>query len=96
MGTTSALDGLGGSRTLPGAAALQCLWKPSGQLQLAATVNPDFGQVESDDLVVNFDATETFFFEKRPFITENQGIFEFTPPSDFSQLLYTRRVGARG
>ena len=56
-------------------------------------MNPDFGQVESDDLVVNFSATETFISDKRPFFTENQGIFEFTTPSDFSQLLYTRRVG---
>jgi hypothetical protein len=68
-------------------------WKPNGQMQLAATVNPDFGQVESDDLVVNFDATETFISDKRPFFTENQGLFEFTTPSDFSQLLYTRRIG---
>ncbi len=68
-------------------------WKPNGQMQLTATVNPDFGQVESDDLVVNFDATETFISDKRPFFTENQGIFEFTTPSDYSQLLYTRRIG---
>lgn len=68
-------------------------WKPNGQIQLTATVNPDFGQVESDDLVVNFDATETFISDKRPFFTENQGIFEFTTPSDYSQLLYTRRIG---
>lgn len=68
-------------------------WKPSGQMQLTATVNPDFGQVESDDLIVNFNATEIFIRDKRPFFTENQGIFEFTTPSDFSQLLYTRRVG---
>ena len=68
-------------------------WKPNGQFQLSATVNPDFGQVESDDLVVNFDATETFVSDKRPFFTENQGLFEYTTPSDFSQLLYTRRIG---
>lgn len=68
-------------------------WKPNGQMQLTATVNPDFGQVESDDLVVNFDATETFISDKRPFFTENQGLFEFTTPSDYSQLLYTRRIG---
>jgi hypothetical protein len=68
-------------------------WKPNGQTQLTATVNPDFGQVESDDLVVNFDATETFISDKRPFFTENQGIFELTTPSDYSQLLYTRRIG---
>ncbi|MCY7353946.1 MAG: DUF5916 domain-containing protein [Lysobacter sp.] len=68
-------------------------WKPNGQFQMTATINPDFGQVESDDLVVNFSANETFFSDKRPFFTENQGLFEFTTPSDFSQLVYTRRVG---
>jgi len=74
-------------------AGLDVFWKPNGHTQLLATFNPDFGQVESDDLVVNFDATEVFISDKRPFFTENQGIFEFTTPSDFSQLLYTRRVG---
>ncbi len=68
-------------------------WKPNGQTQLTATINPDFGQVESDDLVVNFGANETFFSDKRPFFTENQGIFDFGTPSDGSQLIYTRRVG---
>lgn len=68
-------------------------WKPSGQFQLTATVNPDFGQVESDDLVVNFGATETYFSDKRPFFTENQGIFDFSLLDDNSQLVYTRRVG---
>jgi hypothetical protein len=76
-----------------GDAGADIFWKPNGQFQLSATINPDFGQVESDDLVVNFGATETFISDKRPFFTENQGIFEFTTPSDFSQLLYTRRVG---
>ena len=76
-----------------GDAGVDVFWKPNGQMQLTATVNPDFGQVESDDLVVNFSATETFISDKRPFFTENQGLFEFTTPSDFSQLLYTRRVG---
>jgi hypothetical protein len=76
-----------------GDAGVDLVWKPNGQTQLTATVNPDFGQVESDDLVVNFSATETFVSDKRPFFTENQGIFEYTTPSDYSQLLYTRRVG---
>ncbi len=74
-------------------AGADIFWKPNGQVQFTATLNPDFGQVESDDLVVNFDATETFISDKRPFFTENQGLFEFTTPSDFSQLLYTRRIG---
>jgi len=85
-------DNIDGSSDFDGGADI--FWKPNGQFQMTATINPDFGQVESDDLVVNFDATETFISDKRPFFTENQGLFEFTTPSDFSQLLYTRRIGA--
>lgn len=70
-------------------------WKPSGQFQLSATVNPDFGQVESDGIVINFSANETFYGDKRPFFTENQGIFDFGLLNDNSQLFYTRRVGSR-
>ena len=70
-------------------------WKPNGQFQLTATLNPDFGQVESDDLVVNFGAIETFFSDKRPFFTENQGYFDvpFGSLNTTDRLLYTRRVG---
>jgi len=77
-------------------AGVDVFWKPSGQFQLSATLNPDFGQVESDSLVVNFDAQETFFSDKRPFFTENQGMFDFGMLLDNSQLLYTRRVGSTG
>lgn len=72
------------------------LWKPNGQFQLTAALNPDFGQVESDDLVVNFGATEIYVRDKRPFFTENQGIFDFSLLDDNSQLVYTRRVGGLG
>ncbi|HSD16462.1 MAG TPA: DUF5916 domain-containing protein [Thermomonas sp.] len=75
-------------------AGADIFWKPNSQFQLTATINPDFGQVESDSLVVNFDAQETFFSDKRPFFTENQGFFDFGLLFDNSQLLYTRRIGA--
>src|SRR6476661_4154769 len=70
-------------------------WKPNGLFQLSATLNPDFGQVESDQLVVNFSAVETFFSDKRPFFTENQGFFDvpFGSLKDTNRLIYTRRVG---
>ena len=70
-------------------------WKPNGRFQLSATLNPDFGQVESDELVVNFSATESFFSDKRPFFTENQGYFDvpFGSLNQRSRLIYTRRVG---
>jgi hypothetical protein len=73
-------------------AGLDVFWKPSPDFQLNATINPDFGQVESDDLVVNFDAIETFYSDKRPFFTENQGIFDLRTP-DEGRLVHTRRIG---
>src|SRR5690606_34636367 len=66
-------------------------WKPNGDHQLAATINPDFGQVESDQLVVNFTALDTFRTDKRPFFTENQSYFD--PQHSLATLFYTRRVG---
>ncbi len=51
-------------------------WRPSSNFQLSATVNPDFGQVEADDVVVNLTAFETFFPEKRLFFLEGQEVFD--------------------
>jgi hypothetical protein len=68
-------------------------WKPSPNFQVSATVNPDFGQVEADDLVVNFDAIEVFFSDRRPFFTENQSLFDVRT-ADGSSLVNTRRIGA--
>jgi len=73
-------------------AGVDLFWKPLPTLQLSATVNPDFGQVESDDLVINFDAVETFFSDRRPFFTENQSIFNLGTP-DGGRLVHTRRIG---
>ena len=75
-------------------AGVDVFWKPDGRFQLSATLNPDFGQVESDELVVNFSATENFFSDRRPFFAENQGFFDvpFGSLNQRSRLLYTRRV----
>ncbi len=73
-------------------AGLDVFWKPSGAFQVAATFNPDFGQVESDDLVINFTAIETAYSDKRPFFTENQSIFIIPFPKSDS-IFYTRRIG---
>ena len=35
--------------------------------EISATINPDFGQVESDNIVINFSPRETFYSDKRPF-----------------------------
>ena len=73
-------------------AGLDVFYKPSPSFQLVGALNPDFGQVESDDLVVDFSAIEVFFSDKRPFFTENNDDFVFALP-DSGQLIYTRRIG---
>ena len=60
---------------------------------LNATINPDFGQVESDPAELNLTAFETFFDEKRPFFVEDMQFYRF-PLVGSSRLLYTRRIGA--
>lgn len=63
---------------------------------LTATVNPDFGQVEADPAVVNLDAFETFFQERRPFFVEGSGTFQFNVDCNDGQctgLFYSRRIG---
>jgi hypothetical protein len=60
----------------------------SSNLTLDATINPDFGQVELDQPVLNLSEFETFFPEKRPFFLEGAGMFN-TP----FMLFYSRRIG---
>lgn len=63
----------------------------SSNLVLDLTINPDFGQVESDPSELNLTSYETFFNEKRPFFLEGKEIFDFSLGG--SQLFYSRRIG---
>jgi hypothetical protein len=56
------------------------------------TVNPDFGQAEVDDQVVNLSRFSVFFPEKRDFFLENSGIFLFGRQGE-NQAFFTRRIG---
>jgi hypothetical protein len=69
-------------------------------ITLDATVNPDFGQVESDPSVVNLTAFETFLYERRPFFVEGTGLYRFelncyivVDCSTNEGLFYSRRIG---
>jgi len=73
-------------------AGFDLFWKPDSSKQLSLTVNPDFGHVDSDQLVVNFSPTESFFAENRAFFTENQALFDLQGPEDL-RLIHTRRIG---
>jgi hypothetical protein len=63
----------------------------SSNFTIDLTVNPDFGQVESDPSVMNLTAFETFYDEKRPFFLEGLTIFDYK--FDEQSLFYSRRIG---
>ncbi|MCY4655728.1 MAG: DUF5916 domain-containing protein, partial [Gammaproteobacteria bacterium] len=76
-------------------------WRPSTNFQVTATMLPDFGTVESDSVIVNLTAIETFYPEKRLFFLEGQEIFQMSSRSGgFSSnsmvsMLHTRRIGQK-
>ena len=70
----------------------------TNDLTLNFTVNPDFGQVESDPSEVNLTAYESYFSEKRPFFIEGKNIFDFRltggdGDGTNNTLFYSRRIG---
>ena len=56
-------------------AGVDVFWRPSSNFQVTAAVLPDFGAVETDDVVINLTARETYFPEKRLFFLEGSEIF---------------------
>jgi hypothetical protein len=59
----------------------------TSNLTLDFTLNPDFGQIESDQDQINLSPYETYFNEKRPFFLERADIF-----SSRFNLFYSRRI----
>jgi hypothetical protein len=65
-------------------------------LSLQGALNPDFGQVEADQIIQNLSTYETFFPEKRPFFTQGMDLFRPVAVQNRSspqQLFYSRRIG---
>jgi len=62
-----------------------------GASELNLALNPDFGQVEVDQAVLNLSTVETFFQEKRPFFTQGMEVFNNNLGPVF---FYSRRIGS--
>ena len=77
-------------------------WTSRSNLTFAATLNPDFGQVEVDPAILNLSQFELFLPEKRPFFVDGAKLFTFggiasEPVSPFRiahpLIFYSRRIG---
>lgn len=80
-------DGVLGERTQD--IGLDTFWQASSNALVSATINPDFGDVENDNVEANFDSTETLLQEKRTFFVQGSDIFE----TKGLNLVNTRRIG---
>ncbi|MBN1338176.1 MAG: carbohydrate binding family 9 domain-containing protein [Bacteroidales bacterium] len=60
----------------------------SESFTLDMTLVPDFGQVQSDDIIYNLSPFEVYYDEKRPFFMEGTELF------DRGNVFYSRRIGA--
>src|SRR5207244_2249403 len=93
--------GIGANGVAAGCAGVDLRYSLASDLSLVATVNPDFGQVEADQRVLNLSTFETFFPEKRPFFTEGLDLFQSPLRISFGgayggdayQVFYSRRIG---
>jgi hypothetical protein len=67
---------------------------PRPNVSIDATVNPDFGQVESDPAVLDLSGFEVFQAERRPFFLEGAGQLSLPLATDGSGVLFhSRRIG---
>ena len=77
-------------------AGIDIRWRPSSQVGVDLTVNPDFALIEADVETINLSRFELQITEKRPFFQEGADIFEFTlggGDDNNESLFYSRRVG---
>jgi hypothetical protein len=89
------------SSTYKGYAGFDLKYGLSPNFTLDATVNPDFGQVEVDQAVMNLTVFETLYPEKRPFFVEGSQLFTFGSSIDNASqttgsplaLFFSRRIG---
>lgn len=92
--TTGATTGLRPPGTVYGYGA-DIKYGLSRNFTLDATINPDFGQVEVDQSVLNLTVFETRFPEKRSFFVEGAQMFTFGGSVDNTPLtlFFSRRLG---
>ncbi|MXZ55101.1 MAG: hypothetical protein F4Z14_02910 [Gammaproteobacteria bacterium] len=71
-------------------------WRPTTHFQITGALQPDFGTVEADDVIINLSAFESFFPDRRLFFVEGREIFLPTLRAYGSLVpFHSRRIGDR-
>lgn len=83
VSTTSTDFSIGGDAKIP----------IGNSMNLDLTVNPDFSQVEVDELVINLTRFEVFLPEKRQFFIDNADLFSDFGNARAANPFFSRRIG---
>jgi len=60
---------------------------------LEIALNPDFSQIESDDIKNDVNTVNALYFEeKRPFFSQGAELFQFSPQRGYINLFYSRTI----
>jgi len=60
---------------------------------LEIAINPDFSQIESDDIKNDINTVNALYFEeKRPFFSQGAELFQFSPQRGYINLFYSRTI----
>ena len=89
---TGQRDGAPGETETLNDLGLDFKYSVTSNLTLDATVNPDFAQVEADNVQINLTRFSLFFPEKREFFLERAGLFDFGDGEE-TQVFFSRRIG---
>ncbi len=68
-------------------------WSLNSQLNLDATINPDFSQVDVDEQMTNLSRFSLFFPEKRTFFLENSDVLADLGSPPANRPFFSRRIG---
>lgn len=92
-------DGTGGLKRSPfdGTGGLDVKWRPTANLAVDGTVNPDFSQIESDTAQISTNERFALFYsEKRPFFLEGIELFSTPIQAVYTRTITSPRWGLRG
>lgn len=94
-------DGAGRGRLkrgdFDGTGGLDIKWRPSAELALDGTINPDFSQIESDTAQISTNERFALFYsEKRPFFLEGIELFSTPINAVYTRTITSPRWGLRG
>ncbi len=84
---SSALNNYGGNNSYSINGGADVKYGINESFTMDMTLIPDFGQVRSDDKVLNISPFETYYDEKRGFFTEGTDLF------NRADIFYSRRIG---